>query len=91
MLFFFAAYAAGSAGSTMWALILVLLGVVVAALVFILNRELCVGVNEVTSSTYELNIKRSIIEGQEISEEKLAEISQIFTALLDAHKSAGKP
>lgn len=91
MLFFFGAYAAGSAGSSMWAVISVLVGIVVAALVFILNRELCVGVNEITASTYELNLKRSVIEGQEISEAKLAEISQIFTALLDAHKSAGKP
>jgi hypothetical protein len=47
-------------------------------------------VTEVTADNYVLNLKRSVIEGQEISEEKLGEISQIFTALLDAHKAVAK-
>ena len=32
--------------------------------------------------------KRSVIEGQEISEERLAEIAAIIIALLDVHKKA---
>lgn len=88
--FAFAAYVAADSGNTGWTLLLVVLGVVVAALVFILNRELCIGVTEVTADNYVLNLKRSVIEGQEISEEKLGEISQIFTALLDAHKAVAK-
>jgi len=48
---------------------------------------LTMGVNEVTDTSYEMTLKRSIIEGQEISEKKLEEITQIFTAILDAHKA----
>jgi uncharacterized membrane-anchored protein len=88
--FALAAFVAADSGNTLWTLLLVVLGVVVAALVFILNRELCIGVTEVTADNYVLNLKRSVIEGQEISEEKLGEISQIFTALLDAHKAVAK-
>jgi len=62
-------------------------GVVIAILLFILNRELTIGVKEVTDTSYDMTLKRSIIEGQEISEAKLEEITQIFTAILDAHKA----
>jgi len=87
LLFAAGAYAAGQMHETQWTIGLTLLGVVVAILVFILNRELTMGVNEVTDSSYEMTLKRSIIEGQEISEKKLEEITQIFTAILDAHKA----
>ena len=64
-----------------------MVGVVIAILLFILNRELTIGVKEVTDTSYNMTLKRSIIEGQEISEAKLEEITQIFTASLDAHKA----
>jgi hypothetical protein len=70
-----------------WTIGLTVAGIVIAVLVFILNRELTIGVNEVTDTPYEMTLKRSIIEGQEISEQKLEEITQIFTAILDAHKA----
>ena len=78
----------GELGETTWVVVSVLVGLMVAILVYILNRELTIGVTEVTDTTYPLVLKRSVIEGQEISEAKLAEISQIFVALLDAHKAA---
>ena len=88
LLFVAGAYAAAEMGETKWVVISVVVGLVVAILVYILNRELTIGVTEVTATTYPLVLKRSVIEGQEISEAKLAEISQIFVALLDAHKAA---
>jgi hypothetical protein len=87
-LFVAGAYAAAELGETAWVVISVVVGLVIAILVYILNRELTIGVTEVTNTTYPLVLKRSVIEGQEISEAKLAEISQIFVALLDAHKAA---
>jgi hypothetical protein len=87
LIFTGAAYAAAQMQETQWTIGLAILGVVVAILVFILNRQLTIGVSEVTGTDYEMNLKRSIIEGQEISEKKLEEITQIFTALLDAHKA----
>jgi hypothetical protein len=72
---------------TQWTIGLGILGVVVAILVFIFNRQLTIGVSEITGNDYEMSLQRSMIEGQEISEKKLEEITQIFTALLDAHKA----
>ena len=42
---------------------------------------------ENTGDDYELLLKRSVIENQEITEDRLAEIATLFTAILDAHKS----
>ena len=88
LVFIGGAYTAAELGETTWVVVSVLVGLMVAILVYILNRELTIGVTEVTDTTYPLVLKRSVIEGQEISEAKLAEISQIFVALLDAHKAA---
>jgi hypothetical protein len=87
ILFIGAAYVAAEAGSVFWTVLLVLLGVAAAALIFILKRELCIGVTENTGDDYELLLKRSVIENQEITEDRLAEIATLFTAILDAHKS----
>ncbi len=86
-LFAAGAYAAAHLEEMQWALGLTVSGVVIAILLFILNRELTIGVKEVTDTSYDMTLKRSIIEGQEISEAKLEEITQIFTAILDAHKA----
>ena len=87
ILFIGAAYVAAEVGSVFWTMLLVLLGVAAAALIFILKRELCIGVTENTGDDYELLLKRSVIENQEITEDRLAEIATLFTAILDAHKS----
>jgi len=88
LLFVSLAYAAAQFGQTLAVALLVLVGVLASILVFIFNRELLIGVTEHTGADYELKVKRSAIEGQEISEERLAEIARIFMALVDAHKSA---
>lgn len=87
VLFAVGAYVAAQMQEMAWTIGLTVAGIVIAVLVFILNRELTIGVNEVTDTPYEMTLKRSIIEGQEISEQKLEEITQIFTAILDAHKA----
>ena len=57
-----------------------LAGVVVAVLIFVLGRERSIGFTEMTGDDYALRLKRSVIEGQEISEERLAEIAAIMSA-----------
>jgi hypothetical protein len=87
-IFLLGAYAAAEAGSTAAVIGLTTVGVVVAVLVFILGRVRSIGFTEMTGTKYNLRLKRSIIEGQEISEESLAEIAAITLALLDVHKKA---
>ena len=52
-------------------------------MIFVLGRERSIGFTEMTGDDYALRLKRSVIEGQEISEERLAEIAAIIIALLD--------
>lgn len=87
LIFLVLAFVAAEEGSTTGVVLFVLLGVLGAVLVFILNRQLCIGVTEGTGAHYELLLKRSVIENQEISEERLAEVASLFTAIMDAHKS----
>ena len=63
-------------------------GVVIAILIFVLGRVRSIGFTEMTGAKYTLRLKRSVIEGQEISEENLAEIAAIIIAILQAHKKA---
>lgn len=86
VVFIAAAFGASEAGSTSAAIGLVLLGVLIAVLVMVLGRQRLIGLTEMTGDDYSLLLKRSVIEGQEINEAKLEEISRIVIALLDAHK-----
>jgi hypothetical protein len=88
LIFLVAAYAAAEVGSTGAVIGLTLAGVAVAVLIFVLGRERSIGFTEITGDDYALRLKRSVIEGQEISEERLAEIAAIIIALLDVHKKA---
>jgi len=87
-LFLVSAYAAAEAGSTVAVIGLSITGVVVAILIFVLGRVRSIGFTEMTGDKYTLRLKRSVIEGQEISEENLAEIAAIIIAILEAHKKA---
>jgi hypothetical protein len=87
LLFFIAlAYGAAEFGSTSGTLGLLVFGLIVAILVFVFNRLRQIGFTDVTGEDYALVLKRSVIEGQEISEQQLDEITRIVLALLDAHK-----
>ena len=54
--------------------------------VFVFNRLRQIGFTDVTGEDYALVLKRSVIEGQEINEQSLERITQIFVAIVDAHK-----
>lgn len=85
-LFLAGAFVAAEAGSTPAVIGLIVAGVVIATLVFILKRERQIGFTDVTGEDYKLTLKRSVIEGQEITEQALDEISKIILALVDEHK-----
>jgi hypothetical protein len=87
-IFLAGAYAAAEAGSSGAVIGLTLAGVAVAVLIFVLGRERSIGFTEMTGDDYALRLKRSVIEGQEISEERLVEIAAIIIALLDEHKKS---
>lgn len=80
------AYMAAEMGSTGATLGLLVVGLIIAILVFVFNRLRQIGFTDVTGDDYALVLKRSVIEGQEISESQLDEITRIVLALLDAHK-----
>ncbi|MFM6986517.1 MAG: hypothetical protein ACKOXQ_07830 [Hydrogenophaga sp.] len=80
------ALGAAEAGSTLGVVVLVLLGAAVAVLVMVLGRQRVIGLTEMTGDEYALRVKRSVIEGQEIDEARLEEVSRIVLALLDAHQ-----
>lgn len=86
LLFLGGAWFAAELGSTPAVLGLIALGLLVAILVFVLNRQRTIGFTDVTGETYRLVLKRSVIEGREITEQTLDEISRIVLALVDEHK-----
>jgi len=87
VLFGAAGYVAMEFDEAGWALFLSLAGIIGAVAAFLLNKVLSIGVTEVTGDEYALNLKRSFIEGQEVNEEALGRITEIFVAILDAHKA----
>lgn len=84
--FLFGAYAAAEVGSSGAIVGFTLAGVIVSILIFVLGRERSIGFSEVNGDDYTINLKRSVIEGQEIEEGKLQEIAQIIIAILDMRK-----
>lgn len=85
-IFLAGAYVAAEAGSTPAVIGLILVGIVVSVLIFILKRERVIGFTDVTGEDYQLTLTRSVIEGKEITEQTLDEISRIILALVDEHK-----
>lgn len=85
-LFMAGAWVAAELGSTAAVAGLILVGLLLAILVFVLNRQRTIGFTDVTGETYRLVLKRSVIEGREITEQTLDEISRIVLALVDEHK-----
>jgi hypothetical protein len=85
-LFAFGAFMAVDMHEWGWAGLLLLLGIIIAVLIFIFNKVLTLGVSEQNGDNYTLQFKRSVIEGEEINEQSLERITQIFIAIVDAHK-----
>ncbi|MEQ1637856.1 MAG: hypothetical protein ABL903_14320 [Methylococcales bacterium] len=69
---------------------IILIGLVCAIVWFLLNKELCIGFSEVAHKNHGLVLKRSVIEGQEISESQFDYMTQIILALIDQQKT-GNP
>ena len=65
--------------------LLVLAGLVVAMLVLIFKRSLAIGIRDQDGHDYSLQLKRSVIEGQEINEKALERITEIVVAIVDRH------
>jgi hypothetical protein len=86
-LFAFGAFMAADMHEWGWAGLLFLLGIIISVLIFIFNKVLTLGVSEQNGDSYTLQFKRSVIEGQEINEQSLERITQIFVAIVDAHKA----
>jgi len=87
-IFLAGAYGVAELGSPPGVVVLVVVGVIVAILVFVLRRERVIGVTDVTGKERKFPLKRSVIEGVEITEQTLDEISRIILALLDVHKNS---
>jgi hypothetical protein len=82
----------GLAASVAWRLehyaagtLIMLAAVLVAVLIMIFKRSLEIGVREQEGSDYSLELKRSVIEGQEINEQALERITEIVVAIVDRH------
>lgn len=60
------------------------LGLIAGPLYYYLNKELSVGIVEISSWTGGFCFKRSVIEGQNIDEEKAQEVIDIIRSLIEA-------
>jgi hypothetical protein len=89
-LFFMASIGIGQAGSIMTALITLLVGFLIAAVYYFLNKELLIGFSEVNGDRYSMVIKRSVIENKEISEVQLKLVTEIISTILKENRNLGK-
>jgi len=62
----------------------VLLGLIVAVIYFVLNRQLTVGLIEESGHGHIIQFKKSVIENQEINEKQAERVSRIIQALVQA-------
>ena len=68
--------------SAMFGLLTMLIGAVIAAVYYFLNKELLIGFSEQNGQEYALVLKRSIIEGKEIDEKQLELVTNILNTLI---------
>ena len=71
-----------STGSTVFGTIVLMVGLGVAVVYYVLNRELTLGFRADSGQLNQLKFKRSIIEGNEINEETLQKISILIEYLI---------
>ncbi len=71
-----------STGSTVFGTIVLIVGLGLAALYYVLNRELTLGFRADSGQLHQLQFKRSVIEGQEINEEALRKIMILIEYLI---------
>ena len=63
-------------------LVIILLGLGIAAAYYFLNKELLIGFSEANGDDYSLILKRSVIEGKEINEQQLELVTNILNTLI---------
>jgi hypothetical protein len=61
------------------------LSILFAIIYYFLNKELLIGVRDQTGQEYELVLKRSVLDNQEINEGQMELITSIVTAVIDSH------
>ena len=62
-------------------------GLIIGPLYYVLSKNLTVGVVEASGWTGAFSFKRSVIEGQNISEEEAYEVIEIIRTLIEAKTS----
>jgi hypothetical protein len=73
------------------AFIMVLVGIAAAAAYYLYNKELLIGFSEMNGDDYSLKLKRSVIEGQEISEDQMKQVTDIILLLIRKNKMSSTP
>ena len=68
-------------------LFICIMGGLIAVAYYILNKELMIGVSELNAKNYILTIKRSVIEGREITEDDLMLVVEIITTVLRENRN----
>jgi len=66
---------------------LALLGLLVAAVYYFLNKELMIGIVDSVGATHEMVLQRSVIENKEINEQQMAHVTSILLAIIDRQKA----
>jgi hypothetical protein len=82
-------YGAAKGDSFLAAVLLVLIGVVVAGVYYFLNKKLSIGFSEINGDDYGMLIKRSVIENTEINEEQMKLVADIISTVLRENRNIG--
>lgn len=80
--------AISEAGYTLWSLATFGLGILVAIVYYLLNKELLIGLTDVTGTDYALVLKRSVIGNQEINEQQMELVTTIVLTVIDNQKAS---
>jgi hypothetical protein len=63
----------------------IILSLLAALVYYFLNKELLIGIRDETGENYELVLKRSVLDNQEINEAQMELVTSIVTAVIDSH------
>ena len=71
-------------------ILICILGFAIAGVYYAVNKELLIGFSEINAKNYAMTIKRSVIEGKEITENDLKLIVEIITTVLRENRNLAK-
>lgn len=78
----------GEGGHYKWALIAFGVGLLLAIVYYIFNKELLIGLTDCTGEDYSLVLKRSAIGNQEINEKQMELVTSIVLTVIDTQKAS---